>query len=346
MSPGDRPVSPRDRHVAVRNPFPFEDGDVPLHREKLGRLRDGVFLVLRTIPVGKTSVADHPDAAEDHRALNGNGQQFRNEVFSIDHPNNNLSLAPRLDHDPSDWRYYSGPEAEGQLRMRASVSYSPRAMDITSDARWIADRLTSRFGSMAEGSRDPVATLILTILSQNTTDTNRDRAYRSLLDRFGRLDAVAQAAEREIADAIRVGGLQRQKARSIREALRRILAERSTLSIDFLATMDLDDALTWLLSLQGVGRKTAGIVLLFSFGMPYFPVDTHIRRVLKRVGWIRGNEEPHRRANAILPKDPNLMASLHLQLIRLGRTLCRPKDPTCSGCPILERCRHGKESSS
>lgn len=219
-------------------------------------------------------------------------------------------------------------------------------MDVTSDAEWISDRLTTRFGPTTEGSRDPVETLVLTILSQNTTDTNRDRAYGSLLDRFGRIDAVAQAEEDEIADAIRVGGLQQQKARSIREALRRILAERGALSIGFLAEMDLDGALTWLLSLSGVGKKTAGIVLLFSFGVPYFPVDTHIRRVLRRVGWIRGNEEPHDRANAILPKDPDLMANLHLQLIRLGRTLCRPKSPACGDCPIIERCRHGEESTS
>jgi len=206
----------------------------------------------------------------------------------------------------------------------------------------MVDRLSERFGSPTDRPRDPVETLVLTILSQNTTDVNRDRAFASLLERFATLAEIADARESEIADAIRVGGLQRGKAHAIRETLRRIRAERGRFDLEFLRAMDVDAALSWLLEFDGVGRKTAGIVLLFAFGKAYFPVDTHIRRVLTRVGWIRGNEEPHDRVNGILPRDAKLMASLHLLLIQLGRSLCRPRDPICSECPIRERCSHGR----
>jgi endonuclease-3 len=206
----------------------------------------------------------------------------------------------------------------------------------------MVDRLTERFGAPTERPQDPVETLVLTILSQNTTDVNRDRAFASLRARFPTLSEIADARESQIADAIRVGGLQQGKARAIREALRRIRAERGRFDLEFLRELDVDVALSWLLDLDGVGRKTAGIVLLFAFGKAYFPVDTHIRRVLTRVGWIRGKEEPHRRVNGILPKDPDMMASLHLLLIRLGRSVCRPRDPLCRECPIRERCSHGR----
>jgi len=219
-------------------------------------------------------------------------------------------------------------------------------MDPTQDARWIVSRLTERFGPMLEPERSPVETLVLTILSQNTTDTNRDRAYAALLDRFGTLEDVSNATEAEIAEAIRAGGLQQQKAHSIHESLRRIQEQRGRLDLAFLREMELGTALRWLLELPGVGSKTAGIVLLFSFGRPYFPIDTHIRRILKRVGWVRGNEEPHRRVNALLDADAGLMSELHLQLIRLGRTLCKPRKPRCGECPIRARCRHGRESST
>jgi len=218
-------------------------------------------------------------------------------------------------------------------------------MNRTSDARWIVDQLSARFGAISESTRDPVEMLVLTILSQNTTDTNRDRAYVALIHRFGTLNAVAHAKEEEIADAIRVGGLQRQKARSIRQSLGRVPVERGQLDLGFLERMETADALAWLLTLPGVGRKTAGIVLLFAFNKPYFPIDTHIRRVLQRLGWVHGKEEPHRRVNALLDEDPELMVGLHLQLIRLGRTLCRPRKPQCGGCPIRARCDYAKESA-
>jgi endonuclease-3 len=96
--------------------------------------------------------------------------------------------------------------------------------------------------------------------------------------------------------------------------------------------------MAWLLSFPGVGKKTAGIVMLFSFDKPYFPVDTHIKRVTQRLGLVRSKDDPHIRMNEIIPHDAALMRRLHLQLIRLGRELCHPRKPDCVDCPLRERC--------
>jgi len=205
-------------------------------------------------------------------------------------------------------------------------------------ALWIADELDKRFGNVDSRADDPVETLVRTILSQNTNDGNRDRAYSFLLERFGTLEAVGRADEEEIAEAIRTGGLHHGKARSIKESLRRIIEERGKLDLSFLSDLEAEEALNWLLSIPGVGKKTAGIVLLFSLDKPYFPVDTHIRRVLSRIGLIEKGKDPHRVMNGVLPKDPDLMRGLHLHLIRLGRTVCRPRRPDCPACPLSSGC--------
>jgi endonuclease-3 len=211
-------------------------------------------------------------------------------------------------------------------------------MEPQDTAARLADRLTKHYGVPDVVRSDPVESLVLTILSQNTNDTNRDRAYASLLERFGTLDAVRKAPVDAISSAIRIGGLHRQKSARIRQALNRIHRERGGLDLTFLREWDLDAAMDWLLASPGVGRKTAGIVLLFSFGRPYFPVDTHIRRVVTRVGLIGAKGDPHEQANAVLPQDPSLMAVLHLLIVRLGREICRPRRPDCPNCPIRVEC--------
>jgi endonuclease-3 len=205
-------------------------------------------------------------------------------------------------------------------------------------AVWLADRLLAHYGPPDVRRPDPVESLVTTILSQNTNDANRDRAYASLLDRFGSLDAVRTARVDAIGRAIRVGGLHRQKSARIRRLLNRIHRERGALDLAFLDAWDLDAAMDWLLASPGVGRKTAGIVMLFSFGKPYFPVDTHIRRVLTRVGLIEPKGDPHEQVNELLPRDPALMSTLHLLIIRLGREICRPRRPDCPSCPIRPEC--------
>jgi len=211
-------------------------------------------------------------------------------------------------------------------------------MDATKRAVWALERLHAAYGIPRPDPSAPVETLVLTILSQNTNDVNRDRAYASLLERFGTLDAVRTAPVGRVSEAIRHGGLHRQKAERIVQVLDRIVAERGRLDLSFLESMPLDDAMAWLLASPGVGHKTAGIVMLFSFGRAYFPVDTHIRRVFTRVGLIGPRDDPHRRMNEILPADAALMSDLHLLTIRLGREVCHPRRPECPVCPLRTGC--------
>lgn len=215
-------------------------------------------------------------------------------------------------------------------------------MNSVTKARWIKTRLSARYGEISLQRTDPLETLIKTILSQNTNDGNRDRAYRSLRGRFRSLTAIRDAKAEEIAEAIRVGGLHRQKALRIKQVLQRVEQETGSLNLSCLEELSLDEAMAWLLASPGVGKKTAGIVVLFSFGKPYFPVDTHIRRVLTRLGFVEPQEDPHDRTNAMLPKDPQFMATLHLHLIQLGREVCRSRRPDCLHCPLNNGCEWAK----
>lgn len=210
--------------------------------------------------------------------------------------------------------------------------------------QWIDDRLTERFGTVSNETTDPVETLVLTILSQNTNDTNRDRAYASLLETFGSLDRVLGQPLDVVAASIRVGGLHRQKGQAILHALQRIVEDRGSLDLGFLGDLPMEDSMAWLLRLPGVGKKTAGIVLLFSFGRPYFPVDTHIRRIATRIGLLGKREDPHDRMNRLLPSDPALMRRLHLHLIAHGRSVCKARNPLCSTCTLLAGCAFGAEA--
>lgn len=205
-------------------------------------------------------------------------------------------------------------------------------------ARWIAKRLHDRYGQISVAKRDPLEMLIRTILSQNTNDNNSERAYRALIERFGNFAAVKNAKADEIAAVIRIGGLHHQKAARIKQILNRIEKREGDLTLSFLANYTLNEMMTWLLGSPGIGPKTAGIVVLFSFDKPYFPVDTHIRRVLTRVGVVSSSDDPHEQMNAILPRDPLFMKQLHLQLIRFGRELCHPQRPACSQCLVRDLC--------
>lgn len=215
-----------------------------------------------------------------------------------------------------------------------------------SKIQWIVKQLQTHYGEISIPPHDPIETLVRTILSQNTNDANRDRAYETLLARFGSLGIVRDAPAEEIAQAIRIGGLHRQKAVRIKEVLERIENDQGALDLSFLDVLPLDEAMTWLLTSPGVGKKTAGIVLLFSFHKPYFPVDTHIRRILVRVGVVEATEDPHDRMNSLLPADVALMIALHLHLIRLGREICHPRDPACEICPLRTKCARGKHPAS
>jgi endonuclease-3 len=185
----------------------------------------------------------------------------------------------------------------------------------------------------------PVDELVSTILSQNTSDVNRDKAFYALKDRYADWESVMHSPTEEVRDTIRPAGLANQKAPRIQEALNRIDEERGELSLDFLNDMSEEEALEWLTSLHGVGRKTASIVLLFSFGRPAFPVDTHVHRISGRLGLI-GPKVTADKAHQILENmgDPDTYYAMHLNLIRHGREVCTARNPKCDQCPLNENC--------
>jgi endonuclease-3 len=190
----------------------------------------------------------------------------------------------------------------------------------------------------------PLDELISTILSQNTNDRNRDRAFDALRARFPSWEAVRDAPLEAVIEAIRPAGLANQKARRIQEVLREITRLRGALELDFLQDLPLEEARSWLMQFKGVGPKTAAIVLLFSLGRPAFPVDTHIYRVSGRIGLRPAEmtvEETHAWLESLLP--PETWYAAHLNLIRLGREVCQARRPQCDRCPIREFCDYGRQ---
>src|SRR3989441_921180 len=185
----------------------------------------------------------------------------------------------------------------------------------------------------------PLEELVLTVLSQHTSDTNRDRAYADLRRRLETWDEVAEAPLPVLARAIRRGGLGPTKAVRIRAMLRAI--RDSGVPLDDRAFTRMRDQDLWdtLVALPGVGPKTAACVLLFSLGQPYFPVDTHVHRVAKRLGLVPANASAEQ-AQALLQRavPPEMMYALHMQLIRHGRAICRAPRPLCDECVLLDIC--------
>lgn len=185
----------------------------------------------------------------------------------------------------------------------------------------------------------PLEELVFTILSQNTTDANADRALTGLRKRFPSWEKVAAAPPGKIADAIRTGGLADTKARYIRETLAGILREKGNLSISFLKQMGDGDAMAYLTSFTGVGVKTAACVLLFALGRPVMPVDTHVFRVTKRLDFLGPRAtrlSAHRILAAITP--PPDVYSFHINLVKHGRQVCKAGRPLCGRCVIEPLC--------
>ena len=189
----------------------------------------------------------------------------------------------------------------------------------------------------------PVDELISTILSQNTNDINRDRAFEALRRKFPAWEAVRDAPAGAVVEAIRVAGLANQKGPRIQQVLRLITAERGSLDLAFLADLPLQEARAWLMKFNGVGPKTAAIVLLFSLGRPAFPVDTHIFRVTGRIG-LRPEKMTLEQAHVHLEKlfPPETYYAAHLNIIRLGREICIARKPACGRCPLQRLCNYAK----
>jgi endonuclease-3 len=188
-------------------------------------------------------------------------------------------------------------------------------------------------------SKDPLSELVLTILSQHTSDINRDRAFRTMRQRFPTWEEVRDAPTEDLADAIRAGGLANIKAPRIQQVLKTISEERGELDISFLNDAPMEEARAWLGGLNGVGPKTAACVLVFACGHPAFPVDTHVYRVSQRLGLIgpRTNaEKAHDELETMV--EPEKRYSFHVYLIRHGRNTCKAHRPLCEVCPVSRWC--------
>jgi endonuclease-3 len=186
---------------------------------------------------------------------------------------------------------------------------------------------------------DPLDLLIQTILSQNTNDRNRDRAYQTLKTRFPKWEDLLKARTGALMQAIRTGGLAGQKARRIRQILQWIKDREGKLSLLFLKKMSSEEIKNTLERLKGIGPKTVHCLLLFGMGRDVFPVDTHVLRLGKRMGFIPGRmnaEKAHTWMVPLIPKGKSL--SLHLNLIRFGREICRAKNPKCEICFLIGEC--------
>ena len=210
----------------------------------------------------------------------------------------------------------------------------------------IASRLAAVYGVPRRRREDPLGSLIATVLSQNTSDVNSGRAYRSLRTAFPSWSALAAAAPRGIERAIRHGGLARIKSRRIHELLRALKRREGRYDLRVLCRLPAAEAEARLSGLPGVGPKTRACVLLFACGHPAFPVDTHVRRIAGRLGLV-GPRVSAAAAHAILgpavPEGRHL--ELHLNLIRLGRELCRARAPRCPACPLRALCDHGRRAA-
>ncbi len=202
-------------------------------------------------------------------------------------------------------------------------------------------RLESRYGVARKPRLDPLDELMLTILSQSTSDTNRDRAYEALRARFPDWESVRAAPRADVEETIRSAGLWKQKARVLQETLDAIHARQGQLDLSHLAALRDDEVIDYLTSLRGVGVKTAACVLCFSLGRAYMPVDTHVHRLAGRLGLI-GPTVTADRAHESLNRDNVVPAELrfdfHIQLIRHGRAVCRASRPDCDACVLEDLC--------
>jgi endonuclease III len=210
----------------------------------------------------------------------------------------------------------------------------------------IIAKLTSIYGVKKLPAKriTPLDELIFTILSQNTNDVNRDRAYANLLRLYSTWDAVLAADPEQIESAIRVGGLSHQKSLRIHHILGEIKQQHGSLSLDFLQSWEMERIHNYLIQLKGVGEKTVACVLLFSLGMPALPVDTHVHRVTQRLGLVPTGIDEKKTMELLLAQvPPSDRYAFHVLIIQHGRTTCHARKPECPQCVLLSICLFGKK---
>lgn len=196
---------------------------------------------------------------------------------------------------------------------------------------------------------DPVSTLVATILSQSTTDTNTERAFASLRATFPTWQQVVDANTNGVVDAIRSGGLANRKAPRIQNALEEIRDRYGDYSLDVLTELPLAEAKDALTSIDGVGPKTAACVLLFALGRPALPVDTHVFRVASRLPLVEAGTNParaHATLEAMMDGDAERTYRFHVEMIAHGRTICHARNPRCGICPLRRYCEYGATHST
>lgn len=205
----------------------------------------------------------------------------------------------------------------------------------------VMEILESLYSVPEARSADPLDLLVMTILSQNTSDINSGRAFEQLKSRFSSYNEILNASEEEIADAIRPGGLADIKAARIKGALERLREDFGSVDLSPLQKMSPEEARSYLTSIPGVGPKTASVLMLFGFNMPAMPVDTHVYRVSRRIGLVPENASIAQTQiilEEITPREKYL--SLHINLIRHGRLVCRARNPLCERCEVRGLCRY------
>jgi endonuclease III len=211
--------------------------------------------------------------------------------------------------------------------------------------RRIRDRLREVYGiPLMAPHGDPIAELVLTVLSQSTNDRNRDVAYLRLRERLPSWEAVMRAPVAEVEEAIRPGGISKVKSARIKAILEAISASGSGLSLDWLPDVPIDEARDYLTALPGVGRKTAACVLLFAYGLHDVPVDTHVSRVGMRLRLLQPGasfEQLHDQMLALTPPGEEL--ELHVNLLRHGRRTCHARKPECKECALARICPSRKD---
>lgn len=232
-----------------------------------------------------------------------------------------------------------------KTQQQSPESNIPRIVQPSDDAALVKkagiiyDRLYAKYGDPTWPVLPALDELVNTILSQNTNDRNRDVAFANLKNHFGTFEAIRDADPDEVKEQIRPAGLANQKGPRIQAVLKAITAQRGKLELDFLREMEPVAARDWLTQFKGVGLKTASIVMVFSLGMPAFPVDTHIYRVSGRLGLRPESMDVNKTHDHLASLfDPRVYGPAHVNLILLGRDTCAARKPDCANCLLTDVC--------
>ncbi len=222
-------------------------------------------------------------------------------------------------------------------------------MTLTEKAEIVYQRLVKLHGELERiPRREPMHELISTLLSHRTTEAQEARAFDSMMQRFGSYETIRVAPFEDLVASIHGVNWPEVKASNIQKVLNRIHEERGELSIAFLDQLSTDEAQQWLMDLPGVGLKTATLVLLFCFGKPVLPVDTHLHRVSGRLGLIdaKSAEKAHAELLALLPADGHVLYNFHIAMLRHGQKICVWKNPRCAKCPLTDICDYFQENQT